>query len=113
MQVKIISQFNCQSFPLDETAIEITEEELAQIGKTKCFDVKRNRIIDYDGSKELEKENAIARIEELKRLLSESDYRAIKYAEGEYTEEEYKPYRVQRKAYRVEINELQEKYNLN
>ena len=41
-------------------------------------------------------------------LLSNSDYRAIKYVEGEYTEEEYAPYKEQRHLYRVEINELEE-----
>ena len=47
------------------------------------------------------------RINELKQLLKETDYRAIKYAEGCYTEEEYKPYKEQRQAYRDEINELE------
>jgi len=48
------------------------------------------------------------RIVELKKLLSETDYRAIKYAEGEYTEEEYAPYKALRKSYRDEINHLEE-----
>lgn len=56
---------------------------------------------------ELAKANAQTRIFELKALLKESDYRAIKYAEGVYTEEEYAPYKAQRKAYRDEINELE------
>lgn len=30
--------------------IEITEEELAQIGITKCFDVERNCVVDYDNT---------------------------------------------------------------
>lgn len=112
MKVKILSQFNCQSFPLDETAIEITEEELLQIGKTKCFDVKKNCVINYDESKDEAKRVALDRIAELKQLLSDSDYRAIKYAEGEYTEEQYAPYRALRQSYRKEINELQLKYNV-
>ena len=47
------------------------------------------------------------RIEELKQLLSESDYRAIKYFEGYYTDDEYAPYKAQRQAYREEINQLE------
>ena len=48
------------------------------------------------------------RIQELKELLKETDYRAIKYAEGLYTEEEYKPYKELRQSYRDEINELEQ-----
>ena len=42
----------------------------------------------------------------LKGELHNSDYKAIKYAEGELTEEEYAPIREQRKAWRNEINAL-------
>ena len=48
------------------------------------------------------------RIANLKQRLIESDYRAIKYAEGLYTEEEYKPYKELRQSYRDEINELEQ-----
>lgn len=48
------------------------------------------------------------RIIELKGKLTETDYQAIKYAEGEMTDEEYEPIRLQRKAWRNEINELEE-----
>ena len=48
------------------------------------------------------------RIAELKELLLESDYRTLKYIEGEYTEEEFAPYKNQRHSYREEINELEE-----
>lgn len=47
------------------------------------------------------------RINELKQLLADSDYRAIKYAEGFYTEAEYKTYKQERQAYRDEINRLE------
>lgn len=48
------------------------------------------------------------RINELKSLLAETDYRAIKYAEGLYTVEEYAPYKDLRQSYRDEINQLEE-----
>ena len=57
--------------------------------------------------KEIEKITAQNRINELKKLLFDTDYRAIKFAEGCYTEEEYQPYKEQRQAYRDEINELE------
>lgn len=47
------------------------------------------------------------RISELKQLLTDTDYKAIKYAEGEITAEEYAPIREQRRAWRVEINNLE------
>ena len=106
--VKIIGKFNCQSFPLDETAIEVSLEDLEQIGITKCFDVENNCVIDYDNTKDVRIREINERIAELKQLLAQTDYRAIKYAEGMYTEEEYAPYKAQRSAYREEINQLEE-----
>ena len=47
------------------------------------------------------------RINELKKLLSQSDYQAIKYAEGLLTEEEYAPIKAQRQSWRDEINRLE------
>ena len=51
-------------------------------------------------------EMAEQRIAELKKKLFDTDYRAIKFAEGELTEEEYAPYREERRAWREEINSL-------
>ena len=47
-------------------------------------------------------------INELKQLLANSDYKAIKHSEGEMSEEEFAPVREQRQAWRVRINELEE-----
>lgn len=47
------------------------------------------------------------RISELKSKLSQTDYKAIKYAEGQLTEEEYAPIKAQRQAWRDEINQLE------
>ena len=46
-------------------------------------------------------------IQQLKKQLSDTDYKAIKYAEGQLTEEEYSPIRIQRQSYRDRINELE------
>lgn len=56
-----------------------------------------------------EKELAQMEIAELKGKLYDTDYQAIKFAEGELTEEEYAPIREQRRAWREEINELESK----
>lgn len=47
-------------------------------------------------------------ISQLKQNLSNTDYLCLKYAEGELTEEEYAPIKAQRKAWRAEINRLEE-----
>lgn len=71
MKVLIISKFNCQSFPLNDNAIEVSEDDLKQIGISKCFDVENNCIIDYDNSKEVEEEKKQTRIAEIKHRLEE------------------------------------------
>ena len=48
--VVITSKFNCQSFPLNEKAIFVSQEDLDQIGITKCFDLENNRVVDYDNT---------------------------------------------------------------
>ena len=47
------------------------------------------------------------RVKELKRKLAETDYKAIKWAEGELTAEEYAETKAMRKAWRDEINVLE------
>ena len=44
-------------------------------------------------------------------LLQASDYKAIKYAEGLLTEEEYTPIKEQRQAWRKEINRLEKEWD--
>ena len=48
------------------------------------------------------------RIDVLKGFLANTDYKAIKFAEGEISDEEYTPTRLDRRAWREEINQLQE-----
>ncbi len=47
------------------------------------------------------------RIAFLKQQLSDSDYKAIKYAEGLIGEADYQPIKAQRQAWREEINKLE------
>ena len=46
-------------------------------------------------------------ITQLKKALSDTDYKAIKYAEGQISEEEYASVRAERQSYRARINELE------
>lgn len=55
-----------------------------------------------------EKQKAEIEISQLKQKLFDSDYKAIKYAEGQLSEEEYSPIKEERQAWRDRINELEE-----
>ena len=88
--------------------ISIEDVEVSDINgfyypKDKCPH-KTQEMIDRD--------NAIQEINQLKKQLADSDYKAIKYAEGELTEEEYAPTRSLRSSYRLRINELQDTYGI-
>lgn len=56
-----------------------------------------------------QKELDALRIKELKALLAQSDYKAIKYAEGLISETDYAPIKAMRQSYRAEINTLEAK----
>ena len=58
-------------------------------------------------AEEVAEQQRLARIDELRTLLAESDYKAIKYAEGWITAEDYAEVKAQRQAWRDEINELE------
>ena len=97
--------------------IEITEQERKQPLPDKYsyyaviddkFTIKRRNPtkeeLEADNRQVVERE-----ISELKRKLSDTDYKAIKYAEGFLTEEEYKETKTQRQLWRDRINELESK----
>ena len=56
---------------------------------------------------ERQKDQYRLEISQLKKQLSDTDYKAIKYAEGQLTESEYSPIRSQRAEWRARINELE------
>lgn len=79
--------------------------------KDGCLIHDRNTKYGYDFAigVEYNEEQRIKRaeIKELKDFLSNTDYRALKYADGAYTEEEYKPWKEARASARARINELE------
>lgn len=68
---------------------------------------KGDYILKEDAEKLKSVEQKEKRIAELKRLLTDTDYKAIKYSEGLISEEEYSEVKAQRQAWRDEINILQ------
>lgn len=61
-----------------------------------------------DKSLDVIKVNNKNRILELKKLLASTDYKAIKFAEGELSYSEYEDIKIQRRMWRSEINLLEE-----
>lgn len=61
MKIKILSKFSYQSFPETDDMIEVDDELLKQIGKTKCFDVEKQKVVDYDNSAKV-KERLISKL---------------------------------------------------
>ena len=72
--------------------VELIKDEVNNIGFYKL--VKTDELIE---------------IEELKQRLVNTDYQAIKYAEGHITEEEYESIKEARQSWRNRINELETK----
>ncbi len=90
-----------------------TEKELNELGKEVEVEYSKEHIVCdlvphfYPKKEPSEKQKAQARIKVLKEELSNTDYQAIKFAEGWLSEEEYAPIKAQRQAYREEINRLE------
>ena len=99
---------------IPEPYVEVTDERHAELvtmansGKElylsnlveKSFDLREIII-----SQEQQRQNRIA---ELKSLLAQTDYQAIKYAEGQLSASEYSEMKKQRQTWRDEINLLEE-----
>ena len=112
-----IGDFNCQSFPLiDGNIYEISEDELEKLGRHELKWSKGENgepiLVPNDPTEENAINKAKADIAALRAYLAETDYEAIKFAEGEMSDIAYEPFRVKRKQARARINELQEAYNL-
>ena len=102
--------------------IELTDEEFAQIGVTKRFEngvlidipqaeLETMRLAQLEYEQQLQRQAEIdevqRKISEIKAKLSQTDYQAIKYAEGFISETDYAPIKAQRQAWRDEINALE------
>lgn len=118
MRIVPISKHEYKVFPIadEEPYIEITKEEYEGLELfEKCLSDDLTRVIDYVKSEEEIQEerirqrnfDLIEQIGELKAKLGKSDYKALKYVEGELTAEEYAPIKAERHLWRSKINELE------
>lgn len=67
----------------------------------------RKEVCPMKTPEDIQKEEYAAEIQTLKQSLAETDYKAIKYAEGVMTDEDYQATGIQRQAWRRRINELE------
>lgn len=81
-----------------------TAEQLQEAGWTEV-------VPPTPTAEEIAQQQREAEIWSLKEQLRESDYKAIKYAEGWITAEDYAPIKAQRQEWRERINELEELLN--
>ena len=91
-----------EQIPTDEIPdgyVQITEEEYSEFSATLNSRF-RSQIPPQ-----------IKQIEELKQQLAQSDYQAIKFAEGWLTAEEYAPIKAHRQSLRDQINSLEAELN--
>lgn len=110
-QVYVIDKFTAQLFPpIEGKEIIVSDAELEAIGKHELrfeFVGSKYALVPNDPTEENKQKGYRERISELKKLLAESDYKAIKYAEGLISESEYTITKAQRQAWRDEINTLE------
>lgn len=83
---------------------DITEEQYKMLEKNLG-----NIDVNFHVLKDLESLNKIYdELEVLHKNLQSTDYKAIKYAEGLISEEDYAPIKAKRQSWRDRINELEE-----
>ena len=70
-------------------------------------DLYRKELCPMKTEQDLLKDQYRLEIQQLKKLLSDTDYKAIKYAEGQISESEYASVKAERQGYRDRINELE------
>ena len=90
---------------------------ISRNGELLLYFLRENGIVVKDGAfsvcleYDAQQRKQYARITELKQLLSDTDYKALKYADGALTEAEYAPVREDRKQWRAEINEIEKTFS--
>ena len=90
-----------------DNSIETIKEFPSEFSDRKfVYNKETDEILDNPNfiKNKVQIENEIA---QYKKLLSDSDYKALKYMEGYLTEEEYAETRLQRQEWRNKINELE------
>ena len=87
------------------------EHNYIPIADTQQSDINgwtyRKELCPMKTEQDLLKDQYRLEIQQLKKALSATDYKAIKYAEGQISEEEYASVKAERQGYRDRINELE------
>ena len=108
MKIKILDEYSYQTFPIIEYMIEINDSNINKIGNGYKFDLSTNTIVEDSTYQENKiKQETLDKISKLQSLLSHTDYKAIKYAEGLISEQDYAVIKLQRQTWRDEINKLE------
>ena len=131
-----LNEYDLEKGYLKPDALEVNVPEQTAVEEVSHYEVIREypsggkdvkKVIDVEGKpyvpahvtreeiqiyvpyteRELEIMSANSEIRELKQKLNATDYKAIKYAEGVLSEDEYSGTQAQRQAWRDRINELE------
>ncbi len=70
--------------------------------------IAKDMVLDEEQEKNIRRMEIADEIQVCKDALTASDYKALKYIDGLYTEEEYAVIKAERQGYRDRINELEE-----
>lgn len=90
----------------DNVELNLKDYDLTYLSAYRFIDNKL--VLDEEKNNSLVDTKAKAeQIAELKKQLVDTDYEAIKYSEGWFTEEEYAPIKAKREALREQIRKLQ------
>ena len=83
------------------------DKPIITAGGDYVYEYVNGKVREKDQTANIERHAKETRIAELKRNLAATDYKAIKYAEGVLSSAEYESDRLQRQAWRDEINVLE------
>jgi len=98
----IITGYSLEPLPRNSIEYAMDNPESIKIG---IDTFENNQVVSQPIPEEILR---IRRIDFLKKCLNDTDYMAIKHADGALTDEEYEVMRLQRQAWRDEINELEQ-----
>lgn len=105
---RIAKELNCET--IKQQIIEkinlIEKLEVANAFDTVAEILLKKNSIEYQQQQQIKKLT-----EPYLELLKNSDYKAIKYAEGQFTDEEYQTIKEERQQYRDSIIEIKKKIN--
>lgn len=106
--------------PNNMTSLEIIKHWYGQDFALKCIQAPDNisenmyyengEFIEETESETYKIKAARQRMEVIKSLLSELDYKTLKYIDGDITEREYAPFKNQRAELRAEYRQIEAKY---